>query len=143
LSLNNSKGQMRQASVHSGSSHCGVRPAWPRWPSPLGPFRPEAQSRGNRRLVDQFRSAHSRLLGKIGLTSLSKLRGILLGGSDGEGAHRSMATTAMAVEHWGAPVRARRSGLSQSWSGCRSTPRRGGAHGGRDGLGDAWMACCR
>jgi hypothetical protein len=74
---------------------------------------------------------------------LVEAEGNSIGGSDGEGAHRSMATTAMAVGHWGAPVRARRSGLSQSWSGCRSTPRRGGARGGRDGLGDAWMAGCR
>jgi hypothetical protein len=76
---------MRQASAHSGSAHNGVRP------SPLGAFRPEARSRGSRRLAGRFRRVDGRLPGKIGPTSLLDPRGILFRGLDGEGAHWSLA----------------------------------------------------
>jgi hypothetical protein len=91
--------------VHSGSTHSGVRPARPRWPSPLGAFRPKAQCKGSRWFADRFRPADGGLPGKTRPTSLSDPRGILLGGRTGRGLTGAWLAMVMAVRHRGAPVR--------------------------------------
>jgi hypothetical protein len=116
---------MRQATVHSGSAHSGVRPARPRWPSPHGAFQPEARCRGNGWLVGRFRPADGELSGKIGPMTLSESRGILLGRWTGRRLTGAWLATVMAVKRRGASVKGRRTEWSRSWSGCQSTPGRG------------------
>jgi hypothetical protein len=38
--LNNSNRKWTNDTISLGSVHIGSRPAWPKWPSPLGPFGP-------------------------------------------------------------------------------------------------------
>jgi hypothetical protein len=59
-------------------------------------------------------------------------------GSDGEGAHQSLARDGDGGRHRGAPVRGRRSRGNPELKRCQCNPGRSGARGGRDGAG-RWL----
>jgi hypothetical protein len=67
--------------------------------------------------------------------SLSEPRESLLGGSDGEEAHRRLAHDDDGGRRRGALVRGRTSGGNLELKRCRCTPGRSGAGRGRNGAG--------
>jgi hypothetical protein len=114
-----------------GLAHRGAWPGPANGFNPLAPFGPrQKQGSRSRRLVSRWRATGE---GRAGV--LAGAEGNPIGGSNGEGAHRSLAQDGDDNRCRGATMRGRRSGGNPELKRCRCTPGRSGAHGGRDGDG--------